>query len=156
MAATDDLTLSFAGSYNDAELVEPFWRSDDDRIAGLPPTAPAGTEMPYVPEIQFTARGRYAFDFGNLPGYAQLGVSYTGDSWNDLEVAQRLKQDSYTLVNASIGVRGERWSLDLYGNNLTDERAQIDRLDPGYASSIDTTIAVNRPRSFGIRFGQKF
>ena len=60
------------------------------------------------------------------------------------------------MVSASIGIQGDKWSLDLYGNNLTDERAEIDRLDPGYPSSIDTTTAVNRPRSYGIRFGQKF
>ncbi len=156
LAATDNLTLAFSASYNDAELVESFWRRDEDRVAGEAPTAPEGTEMPYVPEIQFTASGRYSLDVGSLPGHLQLVVSHIGDSWNDLEVAPRLKQDSYTLVNASFGIQGEAWSLDFYGNNLTDERAQIDRLDPGYASTVDTTIAVNRPRSFGIRFGQKF
>lgn len=155
-AATTDLTLTLAGSYNKAELQEPFWRNDDDRINGEPPTAPKGTEMPYVPELQFTALGRYNFNMGNLPAYAQLGVSYTGDSWNDLELAPRLKQDAYTLVNASIGIQGETWSLDLYGKNLTDERAQIDRGDPGYPSAIDTTTNVNRPLSVGIRFGQRF
>jgi len=156
LAATDELTLSLSGSYNDAELIESFWRNDNDRLAGDPPTAPAGTKMPYVPKVQFTAVGRYAMDFGSLPGHVQLAVSHTGDSWNNLEVAARRKQDAYTLVSGSIGVRGDTWSLELYGNNLTDERAQINRIDPGYPSAIDTTISVNRPRSFGIRFGQKF
>jgi len=83
-------------------------------------------------------------------------VSYTGDSWSDLETAIRLKQDAYTLVNLSTGIETDTWSLDLFINNVTDERAQIDRFDPGYASLRDTRTVTNRPRSIGIRFGQKF
>ena len=53
----EGLLLSLAGSYNDSSLQEDFWRSADDRDAGLPPDAPDGTEMPYVPQWQYTALG---------------------------------------------------------------------------------------------------
>ena len=112
--------------------------------------------MPYVPEWQFTTVGRYAFNYGDYPGYAQVAISYTGETWNDLEVAQRLEQDAYTLVNFSTGIQAESWSIDLFIDNLTDERSQIDRLDPGYPSSLDTRTVVNRPRTIGLRFGQYF
>jgi iron complex outermembrane recepter protein len=154
--ATDQLNLSFAGSYNNAELREPYWRTSQERDDGDPPRAPDGAEMPFVPKVQFTAIARYDMSFGRLPGYLQGAASYTGESWNDLEAALRLKQASYTLLNLSAGVEGEDWSLDLFLNNVTDERAQIFRYDPGYPSTLDTRTVTNRPRSFGIRFGKRF
>ena len=156
-AATDDLTLSFAGSYNNAELQEPFYRNSDEQEAGTP-RAPAGTPMPYVPEFQATAIGRYHFDMGSLPGYFQLAASYTGARWNDLDTTneRRTEMDAYTLVNMSFGVDKESWSAEFFASNLTDERAQIDVLDPGYPSSLDTRTYTNRPRTFGIRFAQRF
>jgi iron complex outermembrane recepter protein len=154
--ATDNLNLSFAASYNDATLQEPYWRSDLDRLAGEPPRAEAGTEMPFVPELQFTSIGRYSIDFGDWPGYVQAAVSFTGDSWNFLEVADRAKQDGYTLLNLSTGIEMDNWTLDLFINNVTDERAQIFFYEPSYASLIDSRTTTNRPRTIGIRFGQKF
>jgi outer membrane receptor protein involved in Fe transport len=155
-AAADQLDLSLAASYNKAELEEPFWLFEDERLAGDPPDAPKGSELPFVPEWQFTAVGRHGLNYGRFPGYVQAAVSYTGASWSDLLVEDRLRQDAYTLVNLSTGIETETWSLDLFVSNLTDERAQIDRYDPGYPSLIDTRTVTNRPRSIGIRFGQKF
>ncbi|MGH8168455.1 MAG: TonB-dependent receptor domain-containing protein, partial [Woeseiaceae bacterium] len=66
--ATEALNLSFAGSYNKAELEESYWISEEDELLGLPPDAPKGTEMPFVPEFQFTAIGRYNLNFGAFPG----------------------------------------------------------------------------------------
>jgi iron complex outermembrane recepter protein len=154
--ATDNLNLSFAASYNDATLQEPYWRSDLDRQAGEPPRAPEGTEMPYVPEFQFTSMGRYSIDFGGVPGYLQGALSWTGDSWNELEIADRAKQDGYMLLNLSTGIEGENWNLDLFISNVTDERAQINFYEPSYPSLIDSRTVTNRPRSIGIRFGQRF
>ena len=153
---TDEFNLSFAGSYNNAELEEDYWRSDLDRQAGDPPRAPKGTEMPFVPEFQFTTIGRYDFDFGRFPGYLQAAVSYTGDSWNNLEIADRVKQGSYTLLNLSAGIQADTWSIDLFVNNATDERAQISVYEPSYPSLLDSRTVTNRPRTIGIRFGQSF
>jgi iron complex outermembrane recepter protein len=160
-AATNNLTLSFSGSYNDAELREPYWRRDSDRIAGDPPRAAKGTEMPFVPKFQATAIGRYELNYGSFPGYAQAAVSYTGDSWNNLETDLRTEQPAYTLLNLSTGIDMEAWSLDLFLDNVTDKRAQIVRYDGNYfdpfdAITQDTTISVNRPRTIGIRYGRRF
>lgn len=154
--ATDDLNLSFAASYNKSELEEPYWSDDQDRLAGLPADAPEGTEMPFVPELQYTAIGRYTLDYGDWPGYVQVALSYTGESWSALEIADRVNQDAYTLVNLSTGIEGDDWTLDLFVNNATDERAQIFRYEPSYPSLIDSRTITNRPRTIGIRFGQSF
>jgi len=159
-AATDSLTLSFAGSYNKAEMRDDFWTLDKDREAGDPPTAPKGTEMPRVPEIQLTAIGRWNFNIGDLPSFAQAALSYTDKSWNDLEVAERQQMDSYTVLNLAAGIEKEKWSLSFYVNNVTDERGQIDITDAGYPNypppGLDWTEYVIRPLSYGIRWSQRF
>ena len=159
--ATDALTLSLSASYNKAELQVPYYRNADEAVSGDPPRAPAGTEMPFVPELQYTAIGRYEFET-RWPFYAQAAVSYTGDSWSNLEVDLREKQAAYTIVNLATGIQGDAWSLDLFVDNLTDERAEIVRynsnygVDPYDALFLDTTISVNRPRSYGIRYSHRF
>jgi len=160
-AATTDLTLSLSASFNDAELQEPYWRDADDEVAGLPPQAPEGTEMPFVPKLQYTAIARYSMDFGRWPGYLQAALSFTDDSWNNLVIDEREKQSAYTLVNLAAGIDSEDWSLDLFLDNVTDERAQIVRYNANYFDPFseitqDSAISVNRPRSIGLRYGRRF
>jgi len=160
-AATDDLTLTFAGSYTDATLKEGFWPDLNDKDDGDPPDAAAGTQLPYVPELKMAATGRLNMNYGSLPGYIQAAVSFTGDSWTQLHDVDRQVQNSYTLVNLSTGVQGESWSLDLFIDNATDERAEISRNHENYYDPLDvlfydTNLTVNRPRSIGLRYGYRF
>jgi iron complex outermembrane receptor protein len=166
-AINDANTLTFAGSYNDAELKTDFWRTQDDEDAGLPANAPKGTPMPYVPKMQLTGIWRSNFDYGSLPGFFQAAVSYTGERWNDLDVTNvpaRQKMEAYTLVNVSTGIEKDNWALSLFINNLFDERAEIDIEDPGYGGISNLqrppghkwTTITNRPRFFGVRFSQRF
>jgi len=160
-AATDSLTLSLSGSYNDAELQEPYWRTVDEQLAGDPPRAPAGTEMPFVPKLQGTAIARYEFLESRWPSYLQAAVAYTDDSWSNLELDLRQKQEAYTIVNLAAGVTVSEWNVDLFIDNATDERAQIVRYGQGYFDPFDaiiqdTSTLVNRPRSFGLRIGRRF
>lgn len=160
-APLDGLTVSLSGSYNDAELKEPYYRNAEEEDMGLPPRAAVGTEMPFVPEFQATAIGRYEFDIGSWPVYAQAAVAYTGDSWSNLETDLREKQASYTLVNLAAGIQREAWSLDLFIDNATDERAEIIRYNANYFDPYDeitqdSSITVNRPRSIGVRYSRRF
>jgi hypothetical protein len=100
-------------------------------------------------------------NYGSLPGYIQAAVSFTGDSWTQLHDVDRQVQNSYTLVNLSTGVQGESWSLDLFIDNATDERAEISRNHGNYFDPIgnlfyDTNLTVNRPRSLGLRYGYRW
>ncbi len=167
-ATNENNTLTFAGSYNDAELQTDFWRRDSERLEGLPPNAPAGTPMPYVPKIQLTGIWRSNFDIGSTPSFFQAAVAYTGKRWNDLDITNipaRRQMDDYTLVNLSAGIERNDWTATFYINNLLDERAEIDIADPGYGVGVPNydrppghvwTTTTNRPRSLGIRFSQRF
>lgn len=167
-AVNDNNTLSFAGSYNDAELKTDYWRKDQHRVDGLPPNAPKGTPMPYVPKLQLTGIWRSKFNVGTIPAFFQAAVSYTGKQWNDLDVLNvpgRQQADDYFLANLSAGIDKGKWTLSFFVNNVLDERAQISIVDPGYyvaAPGYDVppgfgwTTVVNRPRSYGMRFGYRF
>ncbi|MCP4047038.1 MAG: TonB-dependent receptor, partial [Gammaproteobacteria bacterium] len=134
---------------------------------GEPANAPKGTPMPYVPKLQLTGIWRSNFDMGSLPGFFQASLAYTGTRWNDLDILNipaRQEMDSYTLLNLSAGIEKDSWTLSLYVNNLFDERAEIDIADPGYGGLSNLprppghvwTTMTNRPRTIGIRFGQRF
>ena len=166
-AVNDNNTLTVSGSYNDAKLKTDFWRIPSEMEAGLPFNAPAGTPMPYVPKWQLTGIWRSNFDIGSLPGFFQASASYSGKRWNDLDtlnVPARRQMDDYSRVNLSGGINRDNWMLTFYVNNLFDERAQIDIADPGYGGLSNLqrppghvwTTTTNRPRSFGIRFSQRF
>ena len=160
-AASDAVTLNLSASYNDATLKEPYWRNDQDRIDGEPPRAPAGTEMPFVPELQATGIVRYDNDTARRPWYLQAAVAFTGDSWSNLEIDLRQKQSAYTLVNLAAGMQINEWSIDLFLDNVTDERAEIVRYGQGYYDPYgeivqDSSTLVNRPRSIGLRVGRGF
>jgi len=160
-AMTDDFTLTFAGSYNDAKLQEDFVRVDSANVGVV--AAPKGTEMPYVPELQLTAIGRYNLDVGELPLFGQFAVSYSDESWNNLESDNRFQIPSSTVLNLTAGIEKEKWSLTLFANNVTDERLITDIINYGYYSwtgvvfsGYDYAEVVGRPRSFGIRWAQRF
>jgi outer membrane receptor protein involved in Fe transport len=166
-AATDNNMITFAGSYNNAELQTDFWRRDSERLAGLPANAPAGTPMPYVPELQLTGIWRSNFEVASLPSFFQASASYTGARWNDLDtlnVLARREMSAYSLVNISGGIEKESWTATIFVNNLFDERAEIDFSDPGYGGLGNLqrppghawTATTNRPRTYGIRFSQRF
>ena len=167
-AMNENNTLTFAGSYNDAELKTDFWRNPaDEGNPDVPFNAPKGTPMPFVPKWQLTGIWRSNFDVGSMPGFFQAAVAYTGKRWNDLDLLNtvgRREMDAYTLMNLSTGIEKDNWTLTFYVNNLFDERAQINIGDPGYGGLPNLerppghvwTTTTNRPRSFGVRFGQRF
>ena len=63
-------------------------------------------------------------------------------------------QKAYTIVDAATGVRNVRnnWGMELYIQNLTDERAQlhINRQD------FFERVTTNRPRTVGLRISYDF
>jgi iron complex outermembrane recepter protein len=55
---------------------------------------------------------------------------------------------AFTTLNTAIGLGKDGWVVQLYGENLTDTRAQLYADYRQYYKEITT----NRPRTIGIRF----
>jgi len=137
--ATDNLMFTAAWSLNDTEMVRvPEGETD---------IADVGSRLALAPEVQYHLSGRYQWWENALTPYAQLVYAYTSDQYSSIVVDNRFLQQSYNTVDAAFGFSMNKWSVDLFGENLTDERAQL------FINSLDTDLRVttNRPRTFGVR-----
>ena len=138
--ASDNFTLSAAWSYNDTEMVRVPPNVTD--IAG------PGSRLALAPEWQYHISGRYEWAMGDYEPYAQVVYAYTDDQYSSIVVDNRFLQESYNILDAAFGIRAsENWTVELFGENLTDERAQL------FINSLDTDLRIttNRPRTFGLR-----
>lgn len=138
-AATDNLTLFGAFSYNDTELT-----AVDAQVIEL---APVGSELPLVPTFQGTARARYEWTAGNNDLFVQGALQYAGESFSSLVEEIREQQDAYTTADVSAGITRGSWSGEIFVENLTDERAEL------FINEQDDIrrITTNRPRTLGLR-----
>ena len=143
-AATDNLTLSGAFSYNDTELVS----AHSDVIE----LVPVGSELALVPEFQGNIRARYDWQWGEFDAYLHGAVLYADKSFSSIVAADRREQDSYTTADFAVGVSRDSWGCELFVENLTDERAQL------FFNVQDDVprITTNRPRTGGLRFYYEF
>lgn len=72
-----------------------------------------------------------------------------GDVISPIQGAQRL--GSYQTVGASFGVSKDDWRIEIFGDNLTDERPELYK--SGNDGELRTT--TSRPRTIGMRFSYK-
>jgi len=144
--ASEAFTLSAAVAYNKGETTDDFVLPN-----GLL-SVPDGTELPNVPKWKGNIFGRYTFNLGDMPAYAQLVWSYTGGSYSEIVPSSRFRQDSYSIANFRAGINRDSWGVDLFVNNLTDEVAQFYVQPRNY----EPTIVTNRPRSYGLRYWMRF
>ena len=149
-AATDNLTVFGAMSYNETELVRvdpgfSFVVQDE------------GRPLPLTPEFQGNLRARYYWEMsGGKEGFFQLGGKYSGEALNsivDTTTEPNTMQDSYVIMDASVGLTTDTgWGVELYVSNLTDERAQLHINRQDFLERTTT----NRPRTIGARFKYDF
>ncbi len=107
----------------------------------------SGVTPPFVPEFDALAALDYHLDsgfFARLEMLALGGVKF--DDFNRPE----FRQDAYVLLNATVGLRRDHWSVALYGSNLGDKE---------YYTNMNPEVrtgAVGIPREFGVRVGWDF
>lgn len=112
-----------------------FLDSEIKRYAQRPYTA--GNKVPYAPE--YTLDGGVDFTIplasSGLRLLARVDVSSVGETWfsavqkdsvqTEFGVPgdfSKTSRDAYTVVNARLGIAGERWSVTAWGRNLGDEQ----------------------------------
>ncbi len=145
---SDEWSLTFAASYNKAELDGDFFVGTTDPD----PAAPDGTDLPFTPNLKYTISTRYNFAMGDHDSYWRAAWNWTDKSWNDLFVSDRVSQASYGILNAGIGTQIGNGNLELFANNLTDKHAELTR----YNRAGDNRVTTNRPLTIGLRYWQRF
>ncbi len=168
------LTIDLGAAWNHSELTKeaPFVWADGtaidfntltDYIPGHKLSNPAGvlgSPLAVAPAFQGNARVRYEMDLRGYNAFAQLGVVHQSHS---LATIDRLSLDAqghstaydlkaFTTYDAVLGAERNAWSVQLYGENLTDTRAELWANYSQYYKA----VTVNRPRTFGLRLGYRF
>lgn len=165
--ATRELTVNSSFSYNDTELTR-FRRQTQVLV-------PLGSPLALSPKFQGNVRFRYEKELnsGTRP-FAQIAFNYVdssisstiqnvdirysgptviyngvtvrnGDVSTPLPVSQ--KQKSYNTISASLGVSRDNWTIELYGDNLTDERPELFK----NSNDGEQRVTTSRPRTIGLR-----
>ena len=179
--ATPELTLNSAFSYNDSEMLRyrknttvlrplggPLALSpkfqfnarlhwEKELASGLAPFASLSFHHvgKSISDVIDNTDIRYQSSNPTLGYAASVPVTYNGvlvrpgDVIAPIPAAQQL--DSYNTIAASFGVSKDEWRLELFADNLTDERPELYK--SGNDGELRTTTA--RPRTIGLRFSYK-
>jgi iron complex outermembrane recepter protein len=170
---TSGLSVAAGGAWNHSELVKEatFLWGDGTPIdfSALPnfigqkipnPGGVLGSPLAGAPSFQGNIRARYEIAFNGYNEFAQIGAVHQSHSLATTDRIARDLQGHFTTYNlspfttydAALGVGKDAWLVQVYGENLTDTRAQL------FANywQFYKAITVNRPRTIGLRFSYKF
>ncbi len=137
--STPGLTIAGAFSILDTEITDVLIPTTD---------VLEGEELAYAPGFQGNLRVRYEWDVSDsLEAYIQPQVSYSASKTTDIIEINKIELDSYALFDLSVGVVADQWRFEIFGDNLTDERAEIS----GIFGNDRERIITNRPRTIGAR-----
>jgi outer membrane receptor protein involved in Fe transport len=135
----------------------------------------AGWRLPLTPDYKAAAWAEYHRPTSLLGAdnyFVRLQWSFTGDSVSRLEPLSldtptpQFVNPGYNIGDIRVGLVGDDWQVDLFVNNLTDERAiysyssgppiiyQAAQIAEGRLHHLDQY--VNRPREFGVRYMKRW
>jgi len=164
---TDSLRINLGLAYYDSELKEDYCDFADTTV---PPDgilecvnvkAPAGTELPVTSDFKGNLLARYTFGLGNFDAYTQGAVTYQTEATSLLDVADAAAYGdtpSSTFLNLAFGLESDTYNVELFVANATNEDAPLgvtSQCTP-QVCGVQTKGVRARPRTFGIRFSQRF
>jgi iron complex outermembrane receptor protein len=163
----DGLTLELGAAFNHSELVKEadfFWANgkpiDFSSLGIQNPAGTLGSSLAGAPAFQGNTRARYEWSLDSYRAFAQIGAVHQSHS---LSTTDQLSQDAqsrpiaydlpaFTTYEAAIGAGTAAWWVQLYGENISDTRAQLfANYSEGYKA-----VTVNRPRTIGLRMTYNF
>jgi len=173
-APGNGFTLTASGTYVDATLDGNYCKLDTGNATcsgvGDSIQAPAGTRLPVSPDLKASAIARYRWDIGEFDMHVQGALTYRGEFESRLTTAERSvfgTTKAYTSLDISAGGDMGNYSLEFFGNNITNSRGIV-------SSNTQCATAVcggNRynlpgggiiyrvpitPRQLGVRLNRKF
>jgi iron complex outermembrane receptor protein len=146
------LTASFAGSYQDAYLVQ---GASAAVYAYNPTLGLTGDAIPNVPKVQLDLGLNYRAPLGNgWDGMVATDVTYRDavDSYFSSN-SFNIPLAPYTLVGLRLGVIDGPWSVTAFARNLTNKRAQVSAINS--TQDPDALLTV-QPRTIGLTATRKF
>lgn len=116
-----------------------------------------GRELPVVPKTTWTVNAEFEKAFrDDLSWYVRADYQHQGSKYTDF--AEVAKVGARENLNARIGLRGDNWSLEAFGTNLTDDKTMVSALGGidvftflVFPTKNSIRISPPIPQSFGIR-----
>jgi iron complex outermembrane recepter protein len=150
------LTITGGVAYTDAQI-EKF-----NTPAGAVATVLPGQPLALAPKWKGTLNADYVWDSESLPVSVYFGAqyAYTSDQYSDIGQNPLLKIESYSTVDASIGIsdKDDKYRLTLVAKNLFDESFASLITPGGPAGSLRYLIPREADRYIGVtgrvRFGE--
>ena len=117
-------------------------------IKRFPSPAVIGNEAPLISRSTLNLGAQYRHSLvGSLGLLARVDYRRTGRTWFDVENSTVRKP--VNLVDARLGLEGERWSLTAFAENLFDETYNAEFSPGGF-------VFKARPRRYGAELSYKF
>lgn len=125
---------------------------------------PVGGTPAFSPKLQFNLRGRYDWNMGDYKTFVMAGANHVGSMYNQIDngttgytgnpftTLLRYYQPGYTTYDASAGIAKDNWTVEFFGQNLSNSNASV---FTSSAQFIKSEVPL-RPRVAGIKVGFKF
>ncbi len=167
-AATDRLRIDGSVTFLDSKLTKDFCENLDSTGLPLPPGqcdalsfAPKGTELPIAPQFKGNLIARYSFPLASFEANLQGAFSYESKRRSALLPADELElggpNRAYGLADFSFGLGKDSYLFELFVDNAFDKRADITRFAQcDEQICTHPYIITNQPRTYGLKFSQKF
>jgi iron complex outermembrane receptor protein len=135
----DGLTLRGAFSLLDTEITKVLIPTSDVQ---------KGDELAFAPEFQGNLSARYEWTLASgLTAHISPNVAYSKEAFSDVITINRDQMDSWVLAGITAGVTNGRWSVDLYGENIFNEKAELAR---NFVNDRER-VTYARPLTVGVR-----
>jgi iron complex outermembrane recepter protein len=150
------LTLTSSAAWNSSSLVnEPVIIGTNGQPLPVNPYGLKGSPPAMSPPFEGNVRLRYELGVGQYQTFVQIAGTHQAHSYATTDHyttdpqghSIAYDQPGFSTLEASTGVSKDDWSLQLYGNNLTDVRGNLFSNYNQYVKA----VLVNRPRTLGIR-----
>ncbi len=143
-ADIEGLTIAGAFSFLDTEITRVITPTDD---------VTAGSDLAFAPSVQANVRARYEWPMENgWMAHIQPQLVYSDGSRSDVIDINSADLDSYTLLSMSAGVTASQWNVELFVDNVTNERAQLSN---NFVFDRER-VTIARPRTVGLRVGVQY
>ena len=142
--ASDNLTIGGAFSLLDTEVTSNNTPSTDVIV---------GSELAYAPNYQGNLWARYEWNIGDgWIGHFMPSVTFSDSSYSDIISINSMEIPSWTKVNLTAGITADRWMVEAFVDNLTDEQVIT---GANYVNDVER-LAVAPPTTAGIRVSMDF
>lgn len=143
-AEVEGLTVTGAFSLLDTEVTDVLIPTGD---------VVAGSPLAFAPEFQGNLRARYEWELaGGSLAHVMPQIVHSSEAFTDIIEINKTELDSWTTLAMTAGLTRDNWTAEVFGNNLTNERAEIS----GNFVFDQSRVTVMRPRTIGIRFSVNY